>query len=250
MEKSNQKRIVNLLGYDGLKIITRNDILNFSLDSTILAYYVTIHQKANKIMDLGCGSGFIPIFLTLRTKKDIYGVEIQKDLCDIACESVKINKLEDQIKIINEDIKNLNKLFNPSSFDVIVSNPPYFTSESSPLLKLSEFEKLARHEILINLDELLKAASYLLKEGGTFAMVHRSERLLEIMNTFRKYHIEPKTIKFVYDNKKSKESNVIFIEGKKSIKIGGLKVLQPLYVKNDDGTYTKEILDIFNFMKE
>ena len=109
---------------------------------------------------------------------------------------------------------------------------------------------LARHEITLNLDELLDSVKKLLKDNGTFAIVHRTERLLDILEAFRKYGIEPKRIRFVYPKKNSTHSLAVLIEGKKSKKAGGLKILPPLYVHNLNGTYTKEILRIFNYKQE
>ena len=126
METKQNEVINDLLGYEGLKIIQRPDAFNFSLDSTILADFVTIKLRDKKIIDLGCGNGYIPIFLTLRTNASIYGVEIQEDIYDLAVRSVKLNNLEEKVNIINGDIKNIYEKLGTSTFDVVVSNPPYF----------------------------------------------------------------------------------------------------------------------------
>lgn len=248
--RKTKEKIVNLLGYEGLKIIQREDILNFSLDSTILANFVTIHKKAKKIVDLGCGNGYIPIFLTMRTDANIYGVEIQEEVYNLAVRSVELNNLGKQIKIINGDIKNIHQILGTSSFDVVVSNPPYFKYNENSKINDSEYLTIARHEVLINLDEVVKCASILLKDGGTFAIVHRSERLVEIFSTLKKYQFNPYRMQFVFAKTTSTESVAVVIECKKSKKEGGLKIIPPLYVTDANNEYTDEILKIFNFKKE
>lgn len=250
--ENNEKEIVNdLLGYEGLKIIQRVDAFNFSLDSTLLADFVTINKRDKKIIDLGCGNGYIPIFTTLRTNSnEIYGVEIQEDIYDLAKRSVKINHLEDRIEIINDDMKNLPSRFGNSFFDVITCNPPYFKFKETSNTNQNDYLTIARHEVKITLEEVLNTVQKLLKEGGTFAMVHRTERLLDVLHAFRNKGIEPKKLRFVYPKKTSSESMMILIEGKKSKNQGGLKVLQPLYIYNKNGKYTKEVLNIFNYQEE
>lgn len=250
MERKNKIEVINdLLGYEGLKIIQRPDIFNFSLDSTILADFVTINKTTKEIIDLGCGNGYIPIFLTLRTSAHITGVEIQEEIYDIAKRSVELNNLNDQITIINEDMKNVPTLFSKTKIDVITCNPPYFPYKEESLINLSEYQTIARHEVKITLDEVLKVVNSTLKDGGVFAMVHRSERLIDILESFRRHTIEPKRIRFVYPKTNSKESLAVLVEGIKSTKKGGLKILPPLYVNNEDGSYTEEILKIFNYKK-
>lgn len=248
--ETNKKEIINdLLGYEGLKIIQRPDAFNFSLDSTLLADFVTIKLRDQKIIDLGCGNGYIPIFLTLRSNAHIYGVEIQEDIYDLAVRSVELNKLTTQITILNEDIKNVHQILGTSKFDVVCSNPPYFKYQEDSNINKNDYLTIARHEVKVNLDDILKCANILLKDGGTFAMVHRSERLIDILETFRKYNIEPKRLRFVYAKTNSPESVAILIEGKKATKPGGLKILNPMYVMDNNGNYTEEVLKIFNYKK-
>ena len=248
MERKNKVEVINdLLGYEGLKIIQRPDVFNFSLDSTILADFVTINSSTKEIIDLGCGNGYIPIFLTLRTKAHITGVEIQSEIYDLAKRSVTLNNLDHQITIINEDMKLVPSMFSKTKIDVITCNPPYFPYNETNKINKNDYLTIARHEVKITLDEVLKIANSTLKDGGIFAMVHRSERLIDILESFRKHSIEPKKIRFVYPKKNSEESLAVLIEGIKSKKTGGLKILPPLYVNETDGTYTEEILKIFNY---
>lgn len=248
--ETNKKEIINdLLGYEGLKIIQRPDVFNFSLDSTLLANFVTIKLRDQHIIDLGCGNGYIPIFLTLRTKANIYGVEIQQEIFDLAKRSVSLNNLDNQITILNEDIKTIHLKLGTSKFDVVCSNPPYFKHQEDSNINKNDYLTIARHEVKITLDEVVKCANILLKDGGTFAMVHRSDRLIEILETFRKYNIEPKRLQFVYAKTNSDESVAVLIEGKKATRQGGLKILNPMYVMDEQGNYTEEILKIFNYKK-
>ena len=242
--------INDLLGYDGLKIIQNPEMFHFSLDSSLLGDFVTINPQDKRILDIGTGNGPIPLFLSLRTASPIDAIEIQEKLADLAAKSVKLNNLENQIKIINDDVRTLHKKIGVSKYDVITCNPPYFKFKEESNINKNDYLTLARHEITLNLDELLDSVRKLLKDNGTFAMVHRTERLMDILEAFRKYSIEPKRIRFVYPKKSSTHSLAVLIEGKKSKKQGGLKILPPLYVHNLNGTYTKEILRIFNYKQE
>ena len=250
MNTKNNEVVNDLLGYEGLKIIQRPDMFNFSLDSTILAYYVSINKTTKKIIDLGCGNGYIPIFLSLRTNALIHGVEIQEESYDLATRSVALNNLNDQINIYLGDLKEIHKKLGVAQYDVVTSNPPYFIYKEESLINANDYLTIARHEVKVTLDEVVHSANILLKDGGTFAMVHRVERLMDILESFRKNKIEPKRILFVYPKTTSEEALVVFIEGKKSNKKGGLKILPPLYVYNEENKYTDEILKIFNYKKE
>lgn len=246
--KTNSEEVINdLLGYEGLKIIQRPDMFNFSLDSTILAYYTTINPSVKRIVDLGCGNGYIPIFFSLRTKALIDGIEIQKEACDLAVKSIELNKLSSQIKIYNSDMKEAHNFLGVAQYDVVTSNPPYFVYNKESITNITHYLTIARHEVKVTLDEVIKEANILLKDGGTFAIVHRTERLLDIFESFRKNGIEPKRLLFVYPKISSTSSLAVFVEGKKSRKKGGLKVLPPLYVYDKNGKYTEDILKIFNY---
>lgn len=239
--------INDLLGYEGLKIIQDTEKFNFSLDSTLLAEFVSVNPQDKKILDIGCGNGFIPLFLTLKTNAIIEGIEIQEELVDSARRSVKLNDLESQIYITHDDVRGYHKKVGVSKYDVITCNPPFFPYLETSRTNKNDYLTIARHELTLNLDSLLDAVKKLLKDNGTFAIVHRTERLIDILEYFRKYGIEPKRIKFVYPKKTSTESLLVLIEGKKSTKKGGLKILKPLYVHNLNGEYTKEVLKIFNY---
>ncbi len=242
--------INDLLGYEGLKIIQRPDIFNFSLDSTILADFVTINASSKKIIDLGCGNGYIPIFLTLRTKAKIFGVEIQDEIFDLAKRSVSLNKLENQIEILNSDLKDAHLVFGTSTFDVVICNPPYFKYDENSNINNSVYQTIARHEIYATLEDVIKEANILLKDGGNFAMVHRASRMMEIIKLLDKYHFAIKKLRLVYPKVNSQDALAILIEAKKNGKSGSIKIPQPMYVENMNGTYTDEILKIFNYKKD
>ncbi len=231
-----------LLGYKNLKIIQDPEMFSFSLDSVLLPNFITINKNINKVLDIGTGNGPIPLILSTKTKAQIIGIEIQEEVSNMAKESIKINNLEKQITIINNDIKN--EPFENESFDIITCNPPYFAVEKDSKFNKNDYKTIARHEINLNLDEIFKIAKKILKNNGIIGLVHRPERLIDILQTMRKYNIEPKKIRFIYP-KKNKEANILLIEGKKNGN-KGLKVLPPLYSHNEDGTYTEEIIKYFS----
>ena len=230
-----------LLGFKNLKIMQDTEMFNFSLDSVLLPNFITINETAKNILDIGTGNAPIPLILSTMTKAKIIGVEIQKEVSELAKESVEINKLENQIKIINDDIKK--DLFETENFDIITCNPPYFEVKEKSKFNKNDYKTIARHEIELTLKELLKISRKLLKNGGTLGLVHRPERLIDILEEMRKNNIEPKKIRLVYPHKNS-SANILLIEGKKNGN-KGLKILPPLYSHNEDGTYTEEIQKYF-----
>ena len=193
-----EKVINDLVGYENLKIVQVNEYFNFSLDSVLLANFVNLNNKITNILDLGTGNAPIPLILSTKTKEKIIGVEIQKEIYDLAIESVKINNLENQIEILNIDIKDLLSYYKHESFDLILSNPPYFKKLDTSILNENVIKTNARHETLINLEDLIAIASKLLINKGTFALVHRTERLAEIIEILKKYKLEPKKIRFIF----------------------------------------------------
>lgn len=232
----------DLVGYKNLKIYQNTDWFLFSLDSVLLANFVTINKNVKTIIDLGSGNAPIPLILSTKTDAHIIGVEIQKDSYNLAKKSVVYNKLDNQIELINIDMKELKKIYNSDSIDVITCNPPYFKYSPTSNINEDEHKVIARHEKMITLDDILLLARYLLKNNGCIAMVHRTDRLIEIINTFQKYGLEIKKMRFVYP-KEGSESNMVLIEGRKNGK-AGLKLLPPLYVHNTDG-YTDEVMTMF-----
>lgn len=230
-----------LLGYENLKICQNNEMFKFSLDSVLLAHFVSLSSKKGKILDIGCGNAVISIILTTLTKNNIDAVEIQKDVYELGKESIKINNLEGQINIINEDIKEYTKEQESDVYDTIVCNPPFFKNMVS---NESNYKTIARHEKSLDLDSLMQISKKLLKNNGNIAIVHRTERLIDVIDTMKKNNIEPKRIQFVYP-KKGKQSNILLIEGTKNGK-PGVKILDPLYVY-DGSDYSEELLKYIDY---
>lgn len=244
MELEKNEVINNLLNKN-LKIIQRTDFFNFSLDSLLAANFISLGRGVNKVVDLGTGNGAIPLFLSERTKAKITGIEIQKISAELAERNVELNGLSEQIKIINDDMKNWKKYFVSGSQDAVISNPPFFKFHGNEEL-LNDLDQLtlARHEISITLEEIIQTASALLKDKGYFTMVHRPDRFLEIMDMMRKYGITPKKVRFCH-SKIDKQAKILLVEG---MKFGaeGLTVLPPLISHDSDGKYSKEILALFD----
>lgn len=236
--------INDLLGYQDLKIYQNTDMFQFSLDSVMLANFVTINKKINNILDIGTGNAVIPIILSKKTNAKITGVEIQKQSYELACKSLKINNLEKRIEVINDDIKNYYKNIETETFDVITCNPPFFKLEEQSNLNDSVYKKIARHEIALNLEDIIQISKKLLKNKGRLAMVHRPERLIEIITIMKNNNIEPKKICFLYP-KQNKEANILLIEGIKNGK-PGIKILPPIISHNEDGSYSDKIKIFFS----
>ena len=232
-----------LLNFGDMIIYQDNDYFLFSLDSVLLANFVTLKLTDKKIIDLCSGNGPVPMLMSFRTKARIFGVEIQKYIYEMGLDSIKENKLDKRIEFINDDVNNLEKRYEAESFDVVTCNPPYFRYQEDSLINENEGKSIARHEVLINLEQILKVSCYLLKNGGTFTMVHRPDRLIEIINLMQKYNIEPKKMQLCYP-KEGKDANILLIEGVKNGK-KGLKVLKPLIVHDNNGNYVNEIRKMF-----
>ena len=237
-------KVINyLLGYKNLKIVQDNEMFNFSLDSVLLPNFVTINKKIIKILDIGCGNAPIPLILSTKTDATIVGVEIQKEVFDLALESININNKMDQIQIINKDINDYYKEVETDSFDIITCNPPFFKYIESSNINRNDYKTIARHEVKLNLNQLFTIAKKLLKNNGVIAIVHRPERFVEVVEEMKKNNIEPKKVQFVYP-KKNMEANIMLIEGSKNGK-PGLKILPPIYSHQDNGEYTDDVKKYF-----
>ncbi|MGM0899386.1 MAG: tRNA1(Val) (adenine(37)-N6)-methyltransferase [Bacillota bacterium] len=224
---------------ENLRIIQSPSVFSFSLDAVLLARFAYVPKKRGRIVDLCTGNGAIPLFLSARTESGITGVELQPRLAGMARRSIEFNGLGGQIDIIEGDVKEIPAQLGYEKFDTVTCNPPYFPAHDMSDKNLSEHMAIARHELHLTLDEAVRSASQLLKQGGKAAFVHRAGRLIDIMAAMRNNRLEPKRIRLVYP-KAGKEANTLLIEGIKDGK-PDLKVLPPLIVYGDDGEYTEEV---------
>lgn len=232
------------LEFKDLKIIQNKDGFCFGMDSILLSNFAKNIKKDSIVLDLGTGTGIIPTLLCGKTKlKKVVGVEIQEEVAKMARKSILLNKLENKFEIINEDIINLNKIFEKNCFDVIVTNPPYKKKDTG-IINENEKKLISKHELTGTLEDFIRVTKDLLKDKGEFYMVHRPERLVDILSLMRKYKIEPKLIKFVCPNK-NKEPNLVLIKGIKNAN-PFLKVEKNLYIYELDGQYTEELKKIYN----
>ena len=227
---------------NGYYVIQDPDKFCFGMDAVLLSGFAKV-KKGETALDLGTGTGIIPILLKTKTNgKHFTGLEIQKECVDMAGRSVRYNHLEDDVEIVQGDIKEAADIFGAASFDVVTSNPPYMIGQHG--LRNPDMPKaIARHEVLCNLEDVVSQASKVLKERGRFYMVHRPFRLPEIMTKMCAYGIEPKRMRLVYPYI-DKEPNMVLIEGMK----GGnprMQVEPPLVVYQKDGSYTEELLALY-----
>lgn len=233
----------SLLNYKNAYIYQDTEYFKMSMDSMLLADFVTINMRDKKILDIATGNAPIPMLLTYRTKAKIYGVEIQREVFNLGKVSIKENNMHNQIELINDDAKNLVNIFESDTFDVITCNPPYFNTKNDKYENDNKIKSLARHERTLALEDVFVISRKLLRNNGRLAMVHRTERFVEIINTARKYNFELKRVRFIYP-KKSKNSDLVLLEFVLNGK-AGLKMLPPLFVYDDNGKYTLEVSKMF-----
>lgn len=235
---------IDELQRNGYKIIQNSKKFCFGMDAVLLSGFVKV-KEGERVLDLGTGTGIIPILLEAKTQgKHFTGLEIQEESADMARRSVRLNGLEEKISIVTGDIKAAGELFGAGSFHVVTSNPPYMNNLHG--LKNPELPKaIARHEIHCTLEDVIREAARVLKPGGRFYLVHRPFRLIEIISTLTAYKLEPKRMKFVHPFI-DKEPNMILIE---AVKGGGsmVKVEPPLIVYKEINQYTDEIYDVYGY---
>ena len=235
------------LQINGLELIQDKTKFRFGTDAVLLVSYVKA-IPGGRCIDLGTGTGVIPLLLSAKTGAgEIVGLEIQQDLCDMAKRSVKHNGLDGKISISCGDIRRVDTLFAGESFDNAVSNPPYM-KDGSGFKSGDESIAMSRHEIYCGIDDIAGAASYLLKDKGTLTLVHRPNRLVDVLVALRKHSLEPKTIRFVHPYP-GRAPNLFLLNARKNTR-PFLKVDDPLVIRNDDGSYTDEIYEIYGMAKE
>ncbi len=235
---------VDDLNRNNYKIIQNTKKFCFGMDAVLLSGFTRV-LSGETVLDLGTGTGIIPILLEAKTEgKHFTGLEIQEESADMARRSVTMNGLQDKIDIVIGDIKEASTLFGPASFDVLTSNPPYMNSGHG-LINPGDAKAIARHELLCSLEDVIRETARLLKPGGRFYLVHRPFRLVEIMNRLTQYKLEPKRMKLVYPYI-DKEPNMVLLECIKGAK-SMLKVESPLVVYKEPKVYTDEIYDIYGY---
>ncbi len=230
------------LQINNYKIIQNPQKFCFGMDSVLLSAFAMVHKGGN-VLDLGTGTGVLPILLSAKTGASHFdALEIQQESVCMARRSVALNKLEDKINITCGDICKASEIFGKDRFDAVVTNPPYINNNHG--LKNPGLPKaIARHEILCTLEDVIRESSLVLKENGKLYMVHRPFRLAEIFNTLHKYRLEPKRMCLVYPFI-DKEPNMVLIEAAKN---GNpmVKIDPPVIVYDSPGKYTKRILEIY-----
>lgn len=238
-----QERI-DELQRNGYKIIQNPEKFSFGMDAVLLSGFVRAKEGA-QILDLGTGTGIIPLLLAAKTKAaHLSALEIQPESADMARRSVALNGLEKKIDVIEGDIKEADKLFGAASFDVITCNPPYMIGRHG-LQNPDAPKAIARHEILCTLEDVIRVTARLLKPGGNFFMVHRPFRLAEIITLLVRYRLEPKRMQLVYPYV-DKEPNMVLLEANRGGK-SRMTVEKPLIVYESRGVYTREIYDIYGY---
>lgn len=235
---------IDELQRNGYRIIQNPERFCFGMDAVLLSGFARA-KKQERCLDLGCGNGIIPILMEAKTEgKHFTGLEIQPESADMARRSVALNGLQDRIDIVEGDIKDASKIFGASSFHVVTTNPPYMTAQHG-LTNLYEAKTIARHEVLCNLEDIIRESARLLMPGGRFYMVHRPFRLAEIISLMVQYRMEPKRMRLVYPYV-DWEPNMVLIEGLRGGK-SRMTVEKPLIVYKEPGKYTDEIYDVYGY---
>ena len=248
--KESQSLMTNLLPSEriddlqrkGYKIIQNTEKFCFGMDAVLLSSFASV-KAGEKVLDMGTGTGIIPILLEAKTEGEHFtGLEIQSESAEMAGRSVKLNSLEEKIDILEGDIKEASNIFGKNIFNVVTVNPPYMNDLHG--IKNPDMPKaIARHEVLCTLEDVVREASYVLKQNGRMYMVHRPHRLVEIIQAMKKYKLEPKRIRFVHPYE-DKEANMVLIEALKGGK-SMVKIEKPLVVYKDVNVYTDELLEMY-----
>jgi tRNA1(Val) A37 N6-methylase TrmN6 len=240
--------IHDLLGFKNRSIIQHKDRFHFSLDTVLLADFVHLTKHHKAIIDFGTGHAPIPLFLSTRTEAMIVGYEMQKELVELAQRNVKLNQCERQITIVEGDLKTIHHHYPASQFDIITCNPPYFKLSEAPTLSSQDSLKLARHELELDLEVLMKAARTVLKQKGSFYMIHRASRLQDISVALADHGFSLKRLRMVHSKAHTPALRVL-VEARFK-KSSDTDIVPPLIVHEEDGTYSAEAQAIFRNREE
>ncbi len=231
----------------GYKIIQNPEVFCFGIDAVLLADFAKA-KKNDHVLDIGTGTGIIPILMFARYENKGYtGIDVQEDMINMANRSVQLNKIEDNIKMLHLNVKDLSHRYPENSFDIVTSNPPYMKGQAG-LVNENESKMIARHEITCSLEDIIQNTAYVLKDKGKLYMIHRPHRLVDIIYLMRQYRIEPKRMRMIHP-KEGKAPTMVLIEGVKYAR-AELIVEPPLYVYHNNGEYTDEIYKIYGTEKE
>ena len=239
--RSNER--VDDLERNGYRLIQNPEVFCFGIDAILLAHFAKVNNAKQKVLDIGTGTGIIPIVMhAIYGKGHFTGIDIQESMIEMASRSVKLNEIENDVEMKVVDIKCCKEHFAAGQFDIITCNPPYMKGHAG-LKNEHPSKTIARHEVACTLEDIIAGAGYMLKYGGKMCMIHRPHRLVDIFTAMRQNKIEPKVMRMVYP-KVGKEPTMVLVEG---VKNGNpeLRVQTPLYVYNEDGTYTDEINQIY-----
>ncbi|MBN4067755.1 MAG: SAM-dependent methyltransferase [Alkaliphilus sp.] len=225
----------------GFRIIQNSKGFCFGIDAVLLANFVSL-KKNSKVVDLGTGTGIIPILIAAKsTTSKIEALEIQAEAADMARRSVILNNLEERINVLNIDLKMADKHLKVNSFDVVTTNPPYM--HANGIVNTEEAKTISRHEVKCKLEDVVKMAAKLLKHNGKFYMIHRPQRIVDIMLYCRKYKLEPKKLQFIQPMRE-KKPNLLIVECTKAAR-PEVKMLDPLIIYDEDGNYTRKVVDMY-----
>lgn len=246
LSRSNER--IDDLERNGYKIIQNPEVFCFGIDAILLAHFAKVTKASQKILDIGTGTGIIPILMHAAYQKGQYiGIDIQPDMVEMASRSSKLNHIEESVKFLNVDIKNFKEHFNQEQFDMITTNPPYMKGHAG-LKNEDPSIMIARHEVACTLEDIIAASSYMLKDRGKLYMIHRPHRLVDIISHMRNYKLEPKRMRFIHP-KPGKPPTMVLVEAIRNAN-PELRIEPPLMVYNDQGVYTDEIYEIYGKEKE
>ena len=225
----------------GFRIIQNSKGFCFGIDAVLLANYVSLKKNA-KVVDFGTGTGIIPILIAAKsTTSKIEALEIQVEAADMARRSVVLNNLEERINVLNIDLKLADKYLKINSFDVVTTNPPYM--HANGIVNMEEAKTISRHEVKCKLEDVVKMAAKLLKHNGKFYMIHRPQRIVDIILYCRKYKLEPKKLQFIQPTRE-KKPNLLIVECTKAARPEVI-VLDPLIIYDEDRNYTKNVVNMY-----